>query len=314
MAVFHIDHVLSTRLVRSSIFDDLVARNAAAAAPGARVTRSLRPDRAADVHHYHRANLEMRLLPRSIATVHHDPLDPRPSLALTTFLPRYREARIVHCLNTAQAATLAAHGIHRTRVIPHGVDRRVLPPPERPRSWHGGRLRLGLFSRRYADGVKGEETFPGLLAHLDPVRVSFVLVGEGRRQEAQAARERGFPVESWEYLPYRLMREAVAAIDALLIISRFEGGPASLPEALGSGVPILCTPVGMCRDFARGGENCLELSGDPKSDGERILALLDDDGRGVRRLAEGAFAGAGEIPSWNEVMAEWHRLYAEAAQ
>ncbi len=313
MIVSHIDHVLSTQLVRSTIFDDLIRRSAAAAPTSVRVTRSLRPSRTAEVRHYHRANFERRLLPPAVATIHHDPLDPRPSLGLNTFLPRYREARIVHCLNSAQAAVLAAHGIHHTRIIPHGIDRRVLPLPLRPRVWRGSRLRLGLLSRRYAEGAKGEALFPALLAHLDPRQVSFVMVGEGRRHEARAARSRGFAVDCWEYLPYRLMREIIAAIDALLIISRFEGGPASLPEALGSGVPILSTPVGMCCDFARDGENSLLLTGDPVADGARIMELLAAGGRAICALAEGAFAGAAGIPDWDQVMAAWHRLYAEAA-
>ena len=313
MAILHVDHVLSTGLVRSPIFDDLIRRAADAAPEGMRVTRSLRPSREACVRHYHRANLERRLLPRSLVSVHHDLHDPRPSLALAKFLPRCREARVVHCLNTTQAAILAAHGIQHIRVIPHGVDRRVLPLPQRPRRWGGGRLRLGLFSRRYGEGVKGEALFEGLLGRLDPRHISFLLVGEGRRREAVLARSRGFESDCWEHLPYRLMEEVVAAIDALLIVSRYEGGPASLPEALGSGVPVLSTPVGMCPDFARDGENSLLLSGDPAADGARIMALLTDGGRGIAALSEGAFATAAGIPAWEEVMAGWYRLYAEAA-
>ncbi len=313
MALWHVDHVLSTRLVRSPIFDDLIRRAAAAAPEGVRVTRSLRPSRAADVRHYHRANLERRVLPRSLVSVHHDLHDPRPSLALDNFLPRCREARVVHCLNATQAAILAEHGIRHTRVIPHGVDRQVLPPPRRPRRWGGGRLRLGLFSRRYGEGVKGEALLEGLLDCLDPRRISFAMVGEGRRVDAEQARSRGFEADCWEFLPYRLMGEVVAAIDALLIVSRYEGGPASLPEALGSGVPVLCTPVGMCPDFVRDGDNGLLLRGDPIADGARIMALLADGGRGVAALSQGAFAAAAAVPAWEAVMAGWHRLYAEAA-
>lgn len=314
MAHLHIDHVLSTRLLRnSSIFDDLIRRTAIAAPAGTRLTRSFRPSRAADVRHYHRATLERRLLPRSLLTVHHDPREPTAWLAFDQVVARCREVPIVHCLNRTQAAMLADHGIGHVRVIPHGVDREVFPLPERPRRWHGGPLRLGLFSRRHPDGVKGETLFEGLLTHLDPERVSFVFVGEGRWREAALVRQHGFTAAHWERVPYRLMAHIVAGIDALLIVSRLEGGPASLPEALGNALPVLATPVGMCPDFIRDGDNGLLLDGEPSRDGARIMGLLDSEGRGIAGLHHGAFAAIGQVPTWQQVIARWHLLYAEVA-
>lgn len=308
-----INHVLSTVLLTSTIFDHLIARAAAAAPQGVQITRTYRPDRRADVRHYHRPNLERRLLPRSVVSIHHDLEDDREWLSLRHGLSRYREAAVVVCLNTRQRAVLAGHGIAQVDVVPHGVDRRIFPIPPRPRRFGGGCLRLGLFSRRYASGIKGEFGFAKLLAELDPRRVSFVLVGEQRGREAGIARAMGFTVDCWERLPYRLMADIYNNIDALLILSRYEGGPACLPEALGSGIPVICTPVGMCLDLVRDGGNGLVLTGCPGPDGRRIMALLDDDARGIAALNEGAFAGAGNVPSWDWVMAEWHRVYRRAA-
>ena len=308
-----VNHVLSSGLVSSTIFDHLIDRVAAAAPSGVDVSRSLRPRRSAQVWHYHRANLEWRLRPRSVATVHHDLSDDREWLGLEYFLPRYREATVVHCLNTTQQNALAAYGVTSARIIPHGVDRRIFPAPQRPRRFGGERLRLGVFSRRYSSGIKGEFLFEPLLENLDPHRVSFVLVGEERGHEAGLARERGFLAEHWERLPYRLMGDAYERIDALLILSQFEGGPASLPEALGSGVPVFCTPVGMCPDFVDDGVNGIFLTGEPRRDGARIMALLDGEARGMTALNRGAFAAATAIPSWDKVMAEWHELYRAAA-
>lgn len=310
---FYINHVLSSGLVGSTIFDHLINRAAAAAPPDVRVASSLRPDREASVWHYHRPNLEWRLRPRSVVTVHHDLDDYRPWLALKYFLPRYREAAIVHCLNTTQQRVLAEHCIARARVIPHGVDRRVFPPPIEPRQWPGQRLRLGFFSRRYPSGYKGEHRFEQYLAQLDPGRVSFVLVGAGRGHEAAMARARGFVTECWEHLPYRLMGEVYDRIDALLIISRVEGGPASLPEALGAGVPVICTRAGMCVDFVRDGVNGIFISGRPELDGPQIMSLLDDGGCPIAALNHGAFETAAAVPSWESVMAEWHELARSAA-
>jgi glycosyltransferase involved in cell wall biosynthesis len=218
----------------------------------------------------------------------------------------------VHCLNTTQRTLLEANRITATRIIPHGIDRRVLPCPERPREVTGGRLRLGFMSRRYASGLKGELIFGSLLDQLDPERVSFLMVGAERSLEAGVARQKGFQVECWDRLPYRLMREVYDRMDALLIISRFEGGPACLPEGLGTGVPVLCTPVGMCLDYVTEGQNGIYLTGRPGPDGAKIMALLDDGARELAALAQGAFLTAPTIPSWDQVMNEWHDLYRAA--
>ncbi|HWB95408.1 MAG TPA: glycosyltransferase, partial [Bryobacteraceae bacterium] len=246
-------------------------------------------------------------------TVHHDLREKQPWLDINHFLPRYREAAVVHCLNTTQQSILAEHGIRHTRVIPHGIDRRVLPVPTWPRTLTGDRLRLGLFSRRYSHGVKGEALFEGLLDHLDPARVSFLLVGEERWRDAALARSKGYRVEAFERPPYSLMAEFIRSIDALLILSQHEGGPASLPEALGSGVPVLCTPVGMCPDFVRDGENGLMLSGDVAANSQQIMSLVERAGAGYRRLAEGAFSDAPAIQDWPTVMAGWVALYRQAS-
>jgi len=308
-----INHVLSTGLITSTIFDHLIARAAAAAPPGVQVTCSERPDRRAAVLHYHRPNLERRLLPRSVVTIHHDLRDDRKWLGLRYGLPRYREASIIHCLNAMQSAVLEEHGVLHATVIPHGVDRRVFPRPASPRQLTEGRLRLGFFSRRYASGVKGEYLFGPLLANLDPRRVSFVLVGEGREHEARIARAKGFEVKYWERLPYRLMGEIYARIDALLILSAFEGGPASLLEALGIGVPVLSTAVGMCPEFVIDGRNGLLLEGRPDRDGARIIALMDNDAKDMAALNQGAFASAASIPSWQEIMTKWYQLYKKVS-
>lgn len=313
--VYQIDHVLSTKLLRSAIFDDITRRIAMAAPDGVRVTRSIRPAKVASVHHYHRPNLERRLLPRAVVTVHHDLREGEAWLDPDGFLHRYREARIVHCLNTGQAAYLKERGITWTEVLPHGVDREVFPIPSAVRTPRGAeRLTLGIASRRYARGVKGEILLEQLLPHLDPDRVDFVLIGEDRWQTASLLRRHGFSARTFERLPYRLFGQAYGQIDALLILSDFEGGPASLPEALGAGIPVLATPVGRVPDDLQDGGNGLILSRNVAMDGDRIMALLDDTGRGLRHLLAGAFAGAADIPSWAAVAAGYFAFYRRVAE
>ena len=101
-----VNHVLSSSSLESTILDDLIRRFAAEAPDDIRIVRSVRPIDGADVYHYHRANRECRLKPGSVVTVHHDLDDPMGWLALGDFLPRYREAAFVVCLNGGQAARL----------------------------------------------------------------------------------------------------------------------------------------------------------------------------------------------------------------
>lgn len=314
MTSYQINHILSTALLRSAIFDALIARVAAATPPDWAVRCTVRPQRGSTVFHYHRPNLEWRLRPNAVVTVHHDLRDEYGWLGLRSFLPRYREAAAVHCLNSQQQAHLAAEGITHTHVIPHGVDRAVFPVPTAPNApVHPGRLSLGIASRRYGRGVKGEALLIGLLDHLDPARVDFVLIGEDRWRDAVLLRQRGFAVEAFERPPYRLFGALYARMDLLLILSDFEGGPASLPEALGSATPVAATPVGMIPDLVRDGANGIVLERDPARDGARLMALLDDGGAGLDRLLNGAFATAEAVPSWDAVMARYFALYADVA-
>lgn len=313
--VYQIDHVLSTKLLRSAIFDDITRRVADAAPEGIRVTRSTRPDKRARVHHYHRPNLERRLLPRSVVTVHHDLRESESWLNVKSFLHRYREARAIHCLNHTQAAYLHAQGMTTTEVIPHGVDRTVFPLPGAIRCPRAeGRLTLGIASRRYARGVKGEALLEQLIAHLDPARVGFILLGEDRWQTAALLRRHGFSADSFERLPYRLFGQAYGCIDALLILSDFEGGPASLPEALGAGIPVFSTPVGRAPDDIHDGINGLLLSRDAATDGARLMALLDNGAQGLHQLLAGAYTSAVHIPSWEDVLARYFTLYQRVAE
>src|SRR5689334_19706496 len=142
-----VNHVLSSYFLSSPIFEDLFRRLAAAAPGDFVLNKTVRPDRRAALRHYHRPHREIRLRNPSVVTVHHDPREHHPSLPLNRFLARWREAHQVICLNSLQRDLLVAHGVTRVEVIPHGVDRRIFPPPPAPRPAMVERpVRLGLVS------------------------------------------------------------------------------------------------------------------------------------------------------------------------
>ncbi len=160
-----------------------------------------------------------------------------------------------------------------------------MPPDSRPVRAEGPE-RLGLVSRRYR-GIKGEARLEELFQHLDRARFAFVFAGSGRSEDAARARAAGFAAQQWEALPYPLFGRLYEAMDVLLVLSDFEGGPACLPEALGAGVPVASRPVGMVPEWLRDGDNGLIL--EDATLVEQVAALANPALLG--RLNAGAWAG-----------------------
>jgi glycosyltransferase involved in cell wall biosynthesis len=303
--IIKVNHVLSSHFFASGIFEDICQRFIDNAPGDMTVTVSPYRLPGQHVYHFHRPNRECRLPPNAVVTAHHDFDDPDPWLAFELFLPRYREARHVVCLNGRQRDRLSALGLAKLSIIRHGADKRLLPRKEAsPASLRP--LRIGVFSRRFWSGVKGETALTSLLRRLDPADFAFVFAGGGRWREAEAARRLGYQCEHYEAPPYGVLAALYRSIDALLVLSRHEGGPASLPEALHSGTPVLATAVGMVPDMVHDGENGLILAGDAERDAERLRALAHDAAL-LARLRAGALAT--EVADWSEVLARYYALY-----
>jgi glycosyltransferase involved in cell wall biosynthesis len=303
-----VNHVLSSRIHPSQIFDDLYRRSATLAPDNFALSKTVVADRKAMIRHYHRPHRERRLMGPSVVTMHHDPLETYPFLSADLFLPKWQQASKVICLNRAQKQFLDGYNIKSGIVIPHGVDRDVFPVPGRPREFLGAKIVLGVVSKRYPRGIKGEARLIRLLESLDPKQFSFIFLGEGRWQDAVKAVEKGFEVEHYEALPYLLYAAAYSNMSALLILSEFEGGPACLPEALGSGLPVLARSVGMIPDWVINNTNGLILS---ELDWiEQIKSLANNEGL-LNTLNQGAFNTAHSYPSWEEVISRQYAVYRE---
>ena len=78
-------------------------------------------------------------------------------------------------------------------------------------------------------------------------------------------------------LHYRLMGEG----DIYLMLSRLEGGPLPLIEAMGLGMWPICTPVGMAPEIIRHGHNGFIV---PPYDGCNADRIADEVSRLVRML------------------------------
>lgn len=295
----------------SRIFSDIFRRFMEC--PELRIVVSERPVEGCDIYHYHRPQMEPHLYGNAVVTVHHDLDDPDPFVDFELFRTRYREAHSIVCLNTRQRDFLKARGYDHTTIIPHGYDAALF----RKRRFHEfdptKKVCLGMTSKRYPRRFKGEVLLYALLDRISRDRVRFLLVGEGRSEDAVRMRQLGFEVAVHEVLPYRLFPAVYEEMDFLLMVSTFEGGPANLPEAVASGTPVLATLTGMVPDMIRDGENGLILTGREEEDAQTLTRLLANEGGIYDRLMEGAERVASAI-TWEQVITRYVALYRQLIQ
>lgn len=305
-----VNHVMSND-VKSKIFDDFLEYFTTLSPPHFSHIVSKEPIEDANVYHYHRPNLEKQIRSNSIVTVHHDLEDSDEWLHFSKFSSQYRQADVIVCLNSDQQNWLNSRGFTQTKVVPHGVQPRFFRTT-RAASSAGEKVTIGIASRRYARRVKGEALLIEIAKRLPPSQTRFVLVGAGRSVDANALQELGFEVEVFEHLPYRLFSKFYASIDALMVLSWHEGGPACIPEAVAASVPVLTTRVGMANDLIAEHENGIFLNRDPDIDARKIAQFIQNT-----ELRERLFAGAASRKStaraWSSIIADYATIYTEVS-
>ena len=213
-----------------------------------KIIQTLKPLENADIYYYFRPHLENKLRKNSIVTVHHDLKETDINLNINFFIERYRQAKLVVCLNTMQQNILLfEYGIKHTVVIPHGYNEQILKYSQKEIK---NKFTIGIFSNYYPRLVKGEEYLLKFSNELSVDEIKFILVGNKRRILCKELLNLGFECRVYEFLPYWIFNFLYKQINLLLITSKFEGGPASLPESLATGTPVLTTNVGMVNDFS----------------------------------------------------------------
>ncbi|MEA3353366.1 MAG: glycosyltransferase family 4 protein [Campylobacterota bacterium] len=265
-----------------------------------------------DIYHYHRPNIETKLKPNSIVTVHHDLEDTDPWLHMDKFISRYKEASHIVCLNTIQQQILKQKGITNTTVIPHGYKDEIFEKKELRSYNKEKKITLGIVSKRYPRRVKGEAYLLELIKRLDSDKYDFILVGEGRSKDAALLGQYGFDVEVFNMLPYDLYPQVYKKIDFLLMISLFEGGPANLPEALASAVPVITKDIAMAHDMIKDKQNGILLTGDIEEDALKIDMLHTNNGELFNKLQQN-LQEKQDILSWKQVVQAYEEVYKKAA-
>lgn len=271
---------------------------------------SIRPIEGANIYHYHRPQLESALVKNAFCTVHHDLNDTDHWHSRHYFVPRYNEAAAVLCLNETQRKILSAEedlSIGKLFVVPHGYNHEMLSL-KAPRSGRSEKFTLGIASRRYGRRVKGEAYLHELIKRLDPSLIKFILVGRDRSLDAIVMRQLGFEVVVFERLPYRVFQSFYDAIDCLLICSGYEGGPASVPESLATGTPVLTSRVGMSIDLILNGDNGYFLELNPDEDAN-VIHHLASSPHAFSVMEATCRSLAAEVPTWKDSVMETLKVY-----
>jgi glycosyltransferase involved in cell wall biosynthesis len=161
--------------------------------------------------------------------------------------PLLRDARVVRALTPAEAEDLGAIAA-RITVVPNGVAmpsgalpdrhdarRRLGLPPDRPVALFVGRL--DVVYKRLDAAVRALQQVPWSLAMVGPD------FRGGRQQLTTLAERLGVSDRLLLCGPRRDLEEAFAACDVFVLLSRSEGLPMALLEALAQGIPAVVSPA-----------------------------------------------------------------------
>lgn len=301
-----VNHVMSDN-IESNIFKKFIGY--LSDAPESRHKESVEAHKDADVYHYHRIHIEKNpIASPSIVTVHHDLEENDPWLQFSRFSTPYKMATKIVCRNRKQECFLNENGFENTIIIPHGYHKDFFPHPHSRENKEDHKVTLGLASKRYARRVKGEATLLEIVKRLDPSLFRFLLVGKGRSYEAVQLEAMGYEVSVFEHLPYRLYNDIYRKMDALLILSGHEGGPACVPEAMATATPMIATPVGMVNDYLVDNKNGILLSSDIDYDSQRILSLGNNI-KELRKMQMHAYNMASNAWTWGQVSQAYDEVY-----
>jgi len=243
--------------INSKIFSDMLYRFKETLQSEYHFVVSAKSIQEADVYHYWRPNLSVDdIVSPAISTVHHDLERDSESLSLRHFIESYKKSDLILCLNNNQKERLVDYVDKEIKVIPHGYDQ-LFKPKESYKKFinKDNKLVIGFSSRRYGRLVKGEETLYKIIESLKEENIKFIFIGQGRTKEYEFCKNLGVESEVYENINYIEYPGLYSSMDLFLITSKAEGGPASLPEAMATGLPVVSTPCGFVPDLITNGKN-----------------------------------------------------------
>jgi len=225
----------------------------------------------------------------------------RPALGLHWRLPRllYRARHHIASRVLANSASTAAkqrrdYGGAIDEVVPLGVDLHRFDASAVPAHPRTSGVRLGMVCRPDTS-MKGLDLVFGAIAELargSGERVSLTYPVPTDQHERIAALVEAHGATPWVHLVPPVSPAALPAfyssMDALLVASRFEGGPYTMLEAMACGTPVIATPVGLVPEVIEDG-----ISGIRVAATDSVSALVDgmDRFRALTPIARTAMGG-----------------------
>ncbi|EOW9316328.1 glycosyltransferase [Vibrio cholerae] len=207
------------------------------------------------VHRLDRISIRKDRKFKIVATIHFDLSDITMFHDYDIFVENVKVVDEFICLNNSQAEHLKKMGVYqRINIIPHGYDARSFSNIENRLNYKRLKRKtsIGFLSRRYPSRVKGENLLFEIATYLNPSEYCFILSGQDRYIDSIKLRNLGFEVFLISNSDYGNVIKSYKLLDCALILSKSEGGPASLPDLLLSGVKVIAKPVGMCKDINHG--------------------------------------------------------------
>lgn len=257
-----------------------------------------------DVYFYFRPHLSKKIKKNSVITVHHDLEDDGYDNKL--FIEQYRQATHIVCLNTNQYKYLNNLGFNNLHIIPHGYNENFSFKKEF-KDKH--KLDLGIVSKKYSRGVKGEALLKSLSLAFSPDEFTFTFIGEDREADAVRFSDKGFVSRHVKTSTYQdIINGYIKYIDVLLILSEHEGGPACLQEGLATSIPVVSTKVGASLDFIEEGVNGFLVDNHPDSI-SKALHYIKINYKHFFDVAKKHNVENKDLITWEEVVQKYENVF-----
>jgi ABC-type polysaccharide/polyol phosphate transport system ATPase subunit/glycosyltransferase involved in cell wall biosynthesis len=203
------------------------------------------------------------------------------------FIDRCRAADAIHTLAQEWEDKIRGLGFDDVFRIPIGVDAMIFAPAARPdaapqQDTRRQKVLLPLFGKESSnqEDRKGTDFLLQIAKELSKTYlVEFMITGYGWDSFIEQLTSLNIAYQRKTYLKTDEMRDMYAHFDFFLITSKVEGGPFPLLEAMASGIPAICTPVGIAEEVITDGiDGFIIPFGDVRSAVDKIKLLMDTPG------------------------------------
>lgn len=287
-----INHVMSVN-TKSSIFEDFIKRLSTFNQINFKHVVSIEPITGSNIYHYHRPNKCHNILKNSICTIHFDLLDLKQHENLHATLEKLDHFKHLVFINKNEYQRWEFTHAEK-HLINHGYDALL---SLRKQKYPHSKVNIGIFSRHYKDGRKGNLYLKKLIHSIPRKKVNFFLIGRDWEFSSLSVFEN---VKILNPKDYNSLVRIYSIIDLVLICSPYEGGPASLPEAISAGCRVISSNCGMANEFIY--ENDM-LSFDLDKD----IDLISKHISYINSNAKQSFRKEPQL--WGEIASSYHDIY-----